>query len=157
MTISVRRATAVDAELVSALNADVQAIHAAAMPFRFKPPGPDTFPPAEAAALLARPDHHVFIAEVDSEPAGYACAEVVRRAETTFHFPHEMIYLHHISVRPQYRRRGVGGALIAAARAVGQEAGITLLAAEVWTFNEAARAFFRRHGLTPYSERLWDR
>jgi ribosomal protein S18 acetylase RimI-like enzyme len=157
MTISVRQATAVDAELVSMLNADVQAVHAAAMPFRFKPPGPDTFPPAEAAALLARPDHHVFIAEVDGEPAGYACAEVVRRAETTFHFPHEMIYLHHISVRPQYRRRGVGGALIAAARAMGQEAGITLLAAEVWTFNEAARAFFRRHGLTPYSERLWDR
>jgi ribosomal protein S18 acetylase RimI-like enzyme len=51
----------------------------------------------------------------------------------------------------------VGNALIAAVRAVGKEAGIEHLTAEVWVFNEAARAFFRRHGLTPYTERLWDR
>ena len=85
MAIAVRRATAADAELVSALNADVQAIHAAALPWRFKQPGPGTFPPSEAAALIARPGHLVFIAEADGEPAGYAYAEVIRRPETVFH------------------------------------------------------------------------
>jgi hypothetical protein len=70
MTIIVRRAIVADAELVSALNADVQAIHAAALPWRFKPPGPESFPPAEASVLLSKSDHLVFIGEVASEAVG---------------------------------------------------------------------------------------
>jgi ribosomal protein S18 acetylase RimI-like enzyme len=68
-----------------------------------------------------------------------------------------MIHLHAIGVRREHRRKGVGDALIAAVRSAGKDEGITLLSAEVWTFNETARAFFRRHGLTPHAERLWDR
>jgi hypothetical protein len=64
MTIAVRRATTADAELVSSLNADVQALHAAAVPWRFKPPGPDTFPSKDAEALLAKSGHVAFIAEL---------------------------------------------------------------------------------------------
>ena len=120
--------------------------------------GPDTFPPAEAAALLAASRITTcFIAEIDGAPVGYAYAEIVRRAETAFHYAYAMIYLHHISVRPEHRRKGVGDALLAAVRAAGKDEGVTLLTAEVWMFNETARAFFRRHGLTPYTERLWDR
>jgi diamine N-acetyltransferase len=157
MSIVVRRATTADSELVSSLNADVQGLHAAALPWRFKPPGPGTFQPADAEALLRKPEHYVFIAEAGSVPAGYAHAEIVRRVETAFHFAHAMIHLHAISVRPEHRRQGVGNALLVAMRAAGKEEGITLLTADVWTFNETARAFFRRHGLTPYVERLWDR
>jgi GNAT superfamily N-acetyltransferase len=157
MTIAVRRATTADAELVSSLNADVQALHAAAVPWRFKPPGPDTFPPAAAEALLARPGYHAFIAEIDGKPVGYAAAEIMRRAETPFHYAHAMIHLHHISVRPDSRRQGIGNALLAAVRSVGNDDGITMMTADVWVFNENARAFFRRHGLTPYVERLWER
>jgi hypothetical protein len=82
MNAVVRRATAADAELLSALNADVQAIHAQALPFRFKAPGPETFPPSSAAALIANSNNLVFVAEIDGAAAGYAYAEVVRRAET---------------------------------------------------------------------------
>jgi ribosomal protein S18 acetylase RimI-like enzyme len=157
MTIIVRRATVADAELLSALNADVQAIHAAALPWRFKPPGPATFPPEEASALLAKPEHLVFIAEVNAEPAGYAYAEAIRRPESSVHYAYDMVYLHHISVWPAYRRRGIGNALLGSVRAAGQDLGITLLSLDVWSFNEGARAFFRRHGFMPYSERLWNR
>ena len=157
MTIAVRRATTADAELVSSLNADVQALHAAAFPWLFKPPGPDTFPPAAAEALLAKPGHVVFIAELSGKPAGYAYAETIHRVETSFHYAHAMVYLHHISVRPECRRQGVGNTLLEAVRSVGKDQGITLMTAEVWAFNEDARAFFRRHGFSAYTERLWDR
>jgi diamine N-acetyltransferase len=157
MRIIVRRATTDDAELVSSLNADVQALHAAALPWRFKPPGPGTFQPADAEPLLRKPEHYVFIAEIAGTPAGYAHAEIVRRAETAFHFAHAMIHLHAISVRPDYRRQGVGHALLAAVRAAGREQGITSMTAEVWAFNQDARAFFRRNGFSAYTERLWDR
>ena len=157
MTIVVRRATDADAELVSALNADVQAIHAAAMPSRFKPPGPDTFPAREAMVLLARPENLVFLAHADGKPAGYAYAEIVRRPETSLTFAAEMIHVHHISVGAKFRRQGVGTALLGAVRAAGLELGITLLTVDAWSFNEVARAFFRRNGFNPYIERLWRR
>jgi ribosomal protein S18 acetylase RimI-like enzyme len=157
MNAVVRRATAADAELLSALNADVQAIHAQALPFRFKAPGPETFPPSSAAALIANSNNLVFVAEIDGAAAGYAYAEVVRRAETLSAYAHELIYLHHISVRPQFRRRGAGQGLIEAVRAAGRELGIALLTLDVWSFNDGALEFFRRQGLAPYNTRLWSR
>jgi ribosomal protein S18 acetylase RimI-like enzyme len=157
MTNNIRRATAADAPVLSALNSDVQAIHAAALPWRFKPPGPETLPAAEASALITNPNHLVFIADVDGEPAGYAYAELISRPETSLHHAYKTVYLHHISVRPQYRRHGVGTDLMDAVRAAGRELGITLLALDVWTFNEGARAFFGRHGFKVYNERLWSR
>jgi ribosomal protein S18 acetylase RimI-like enzyme len=157
MAILIRRATEQDADALASLNADVQAIHAAAMPWYFKPPGPATLPPSAVADLLTWPENLVFIAETDSTAAGYAYGQLVRRPETPFHYAHDMMYLHHIGVRPAHRRRGVGAALIGAMRAAATDAGIALMALDVWTFNEEARAFFRRHGFAPCSERLWSR
>jgi diamine N-acetyltransferase len=157
MAIVVRKASQQDRDLLASLNADVQAVHAAAMPRRFKPPGPDTFPPGAVAALLARPENLIFIAEIDSIAAGYAYAEIVRRPETAIHYADDMVYLHHLSVRPAHRRHGVGSALIDAVRAAATGSGIALIALDVWTFNNEARAFFRRHGFAAYNERLWNR
>ena len=155
--ITVRQATARDADTLSLLNADVQALHAAALPQWFKPPGPESFPPGAAAALIAKPENLIFLAKAGAEPTGYAYAEVVRQPETPFRRAYEMVYIHHISVRPAHRREGVGSALVEAVRAAAGELGITLLGADVWSFNDDARAFFRRHGFTAFNERLWTR
>jgi hypothetical protein len=83
MNITLRRAQIADAALLSALNAEVQALHAEGFPERFKPPGPDTFPAAEVAVLLGKAENLFFLAFVDHKPAGYAYAEIVRRPETS--------------------------------------------------------------------------
>jgi len=87
-TVNVRRATAADAATISALNADVQAVHAAALPWLFKTPSAETFPPATAAAMLARDDVLVYLAYLGDAP----------------------------SVLPSLRGRGIGGALLGAVR-----------------------------------------
>lgn len=155
--IAVRRASAADAEIVAALNADVQAIHAAAMPWRFKVPGPDTFPPSEMVALLATGNFAFFIGEVEGEPAGYLFLEIQRRPATFQMFAYDMIYIHHVSVRPQFRRQGVGRALLDTAKAMARDLGMERMALDVWTFNDEARAFFDRYGLESYNERRWMR
>jgi ribosomal protein S18 acetylase RimI-like enzyme len=157
MPVVVRRAGTAAATIVSALNDDVQAVHAAALPWRFKVPGPDTFPPAVAAEILAKPETLVFIAELAGAPAGYAYAEVARLPDRPMHRAYDMVYLHHISVRPATRRQGVGEALLAAVRNAGKAVGIDLVALDVWAFNEPARAFFRKQGFVVYNERLWNR
>jgi ribosomal protein S18 acetylase RimI-like enzyme len=157
MNIVIRRSIEADAEVLSLLNADVQNLHASALPERFKPLGPDTFPATAARALLARPSNLVFIAEVDSKPAGYAYAEVVRLPDSPFRHAWDEVHLHHISVRPAYRRKGIASLLLDAVRAAAAETGISLVTLQVWTFNEDAQAFFRRQGFTPYMARLWNR
>src|SRR5262249_1180713 len=107
MATIVRRATVEDAGLLSSLNDEVQGLHAEQLPWRFKHPGPGTFPPSAAADLLVNPNNLVFVAHIDGNPAGYAYAEVVRRAETSFHHVYETIYLHHIAVHSANRRCGV--------------------------------------------------
>ena len=126
-TVNVRRATVADAATISALNADVQAVHAAALPWLFKTPSAETFPPATAAAMLARDDVLVYLAYLGDAP----------------------------SVRPSLRGRGIGGALLGAVRQAAEDRDIRQVALDVWSFNERAEAFFRRHGFEAYNERLW--
>jgi ribosomal protein S18 acetylase RimI-like enzyme len=155
MPIMIRAVTATDATTLVSLNADVQAIHAQALPWRFKPPG--AYTRADAEALLARPNYVALLAELDGEPAGYLVAEVVRHPETGRHHAHAMIYVHELSVREAFRRRGVASALMDAAKAHGETLGITRLALDTWSFNEGALAFFKAYGLTPYNVKLWNK
>jgi ribosomal-protein-alanine N-acetyltransferase len=157
MKPAVRLAAEADAALLSSLNADVQALHAQVLPWLFKPPGPETFTPADASALLAKPSNLIFVAEVGSDAAGYAYAEVVPRAETPLRYAFEEVHLHHLSVRPAWRRQGIGEALVDAVRQAAGQRGIALLTLSVWSFNETARAFFRQQGFAPYMERMWNR
>jgi hypothetical protein len=60
MAIIVRNATEQDADTLASLNADVQAFHAAALPWHFKTPGPDTFPRTVVPNVPARPENLVF-------------------------------------------------------------------------------------------------
>jgi GNAT superfamily N-acetyltransferase len=152
MPITVRRATPADAALLSSLNAEVQAIHAEALPGWFKPPGAQQFPPA-----ADNPDNLVLIAQLGPEPAGYVYASLARHAETPWRYAYETVYVHQIGVRVAHRRRGVGAALIGAVRAEAASRNVALLALDVWSFNADAKAFFERQGFAPYQERLLSR
>jgi ribosomal protein S18 acetylase RimI-like enzyme len=155
MAVVVRKAHRGDLEALSSLNAEIQAVHAAALPFLFKEARPDMFVRAGLGDLFEWPDNLLFIADVDGTAAGYAYAQIVRGAETAFQQAHDMVYLHHIGVRTTCRRRGVGSALIEAVRAAADENGIATMALDVWMFNDAARAFFGRHGFVTCSARMW--
>ena len=156
MSVTVRRATTKDAALVATLIADVQELHAAALPERFKLA--DTISYAkDAATFLARPETLVFIADVAADPAGYVHAEMINRPETSLLHAEKVIFIHTITVRPSFRRRGVGTALMQAVRATGQTLRVDLFTLHVWMFNEAARQFFRRQGFDACSELLYSR
>jgi ribosomal protein S18 acetylase RimI-like enzyme len=157
MSIEIRSALPEDAAAISALNADVQQLHAAAHPWRFKQPGPHTFTVKDAQDLLGSPGYFALLAFDGGSPVGYLLAEVVRRPETGRHFAHELVYVHHISVTPGARRKGVGRSLLDAAKAHGRSVGISLVALDTWSFNEDALLFFRDSGFVPFNIRLWNR
>jgi ribosomal protein S18 acetylase RimI-like enzyme len=156
-TVSVRRAKVGDEAVISVLNADVQELHANAMPWLFKSPSAGAFPPEAAAVLLASEDSLVYLAYVDEAPVGYAYAQVRRLPDTPYRYAFDEIYLHHISVQPHYRGRGVGGALVDAVNQAAGDMNIKQVALDVWSFNEPALAFFRKHGFDTHNVRMWRR
>jgi diamine N-acetyltransferase len=162
--MEIRRATEADAETISRLNADIQELHARALPKHFKPSAPDSFPPEKVRTLLGYPQVRMWIAWLepkprespasDAEPAGYAYAEILRYGETPLHHAQEYVYLHHLSVTPAHQRKGYGTALINTVIALAREEKIPELQLDVWAFNSTAQAFFARHGFAPFTVRM---
>jgi GNAT superfamily N-acetyltransferase len=154
MALAVREASAADAAAIVALNAEVQALHATAMPDFFKAADPGAIAPT-VAAMLSEPRNLVLLAEIDGRPVGYAYAEFMEPGETAHRYAARVVYLHHLSVAAAHRRRGVGAALMAAIRTRAAERNVARIALDVWMFNRRARAFFKRQGFTPYNQRMW--
>ena len=148
--VTIRRATAGDAALLLELNREVQALHAAAEPGRFKPVVTGTAP---FAAMVGAPDAHTFIAEVRGEPAGYCHIAVQRRPENPFTYAATVVHIDQIAVRGAYRQRGVGAALIERARALAAELATDQVTLDVWSFNTVARRFFEGQGFATSTER----
>ena len=84
--MDIRLATLNDAESIAALNAEVQHVHADALPHLFKPPSEETFPASLVRQLLADPNTYIFIASANDAPVGYLYGQILRRAETSLHY-----------------------------------------------------------------------
>jgi ribosomal protein S18 acetylase RimI-like enzyme len=151
----VRRALPGDAAVLSQLNADVHAVHATGLPGRFKPPNAETFPPSLVKDLIAKPETLMFLGTLGDRPAGYLYAEIMPMPATAVRYAAPMVYIHHVSVRPDARGFGLGKALLGAVQTAAADHGITRLGLDVWTFNAAARSFFASQGFATVREVLY--
>lgn len=153
--MEIRLATVKDAEAISALNVDVQKIHADALPHIFKYPSSASFSASFIAERLADPDNYFFIGHLNNENIGYVYAQIVRRPENAFRYPMKYILIDQISIKPVYQGKGYGERLIQEVRTLAKDNGIDTIALNVWSFNEKARAFFARQGFATFNERMW--
>jgi ribosomal protein S18 acetylase RimI-like enzyme len=149
----VRAATAADADLVAQLNRHVQQVHHDSRPQVFKPVDVDRTRPMYEARL-SDPTVKVFLAFLDTAPAGYVLARVVDQPETALTFGARVVVLDEISVDPTARREGVGRALVNAVKALAADLDIDRIDLSVWRFNDEARAFFESQGFMPSTDRL---
>jgi ribosomal protein S18 acetylase RimI-like enzyme len=152
--MTIRRASKDDAEAISALNREVQALHAEGVPAVFKPPAEDSFSPERVRSLMEATGVRMWIAVVDAVPAGYIYAELSRQSENSLRKPHSYIYVNHICVADTQRRKGIGRQLLLAAQTWAQEEQVDALMLDVWGFNTAAQVFFAREGFAPFTIRM---
>lgn len=108
--------------------------------------GPDGFR-AQCARLLADPEHRVVVAvdEADSVVGG-----AVFGADTAGGvLDPPSVYVSHLLVAPQHRKRGAGRALVAAAAAYAEEVGVDSVVVGVAPTTRDANRFFARLGFAP--------
>ena len=152
--MTIRLAEAADYEGVARLNAEVQQLHADALPRLFKPTSENIFTREVYDGMLAQPRCYLYIAVRGTEPVGYVYAEVQERPEAWFRYAQRVVYIHQLAVSRLHRRRGYGERLVQQVVALAESQGIRRLELDTWWFNAEARAFFKRLGFTELNLRM---
>lgn len=149
----VRAADQGDVVALARLNAEVQELHRAARPDRYR-----DAPVGEIEEwirqLLADGGVEILLAEAEGEAIGFA---VVRRQESpgnTFALPRLVAMVEAVGVTPIAQRRGAGRALMAAAEELGRQWGAASIALDVQSFNQSAQDFYRALGYRPATVRM---
>ena len=101
-------------------------------------------PPDDDAvrAYLASPTDHLFIAYLAGRPAGFARAHELRRLDGL----RPKLMLYEIGTAPRFRRRGVGRALVEAAKELGRARNATLMFVITSSRNTAAMRLYASTG-----------
>ncbi len=106
------------------------------------------------ADALDRDDARVVLAEMDSIVAGYAVFVKVVTPERPGVRASRTGLIDELCVSPDFRRRGVGRALMEEVKRLCAELTLDRLELTVWTFNESALAFYRDCGFDDVMHRL---
>ncbi len=151
--MEIRVATERDAGLLAPLNRHVHDLHVRAEPHRYRPTQLDEVE-QRFAGLLADPQVHIRIAEVEGAPAGYVVTHEVRQPAHAFSPPRSFLLVDQLAVVPEYRRHGVGRALMDASEQVARDHGLPRIELSVRSHNEGAQAFYASVGYSPVQIRL---
>src|SRR5262245_28903348 len=111
--VTIRAAVIEDADAIASLTAEVQQLHNEALPDVFKTPSDKLFSRERLATLLRDPNSTVAVAESNGEVIGHVYGVIMQRAENEFKVAAKYMYIQQIGVRKDFRRQGVGRALVA--------------------------------------------
>jgi ribosomal protein S18 acetylase RimI-like enzyme len=95
-----------------------------------------------------------FVARVDGTIAGYVMVRLDDLSSVSWQIDGRTAEIETLAVLPEHRGRGIGKALLGAARAAGRERGATHATLSVVAGNEDALRFYAREGLRPFVSRL---
>jgi diamine N-acetyltransferase len=146
MAIHVRSATPEDYDGLCAVFDQVDALHREQLPEIFrKPPGP-VRERTYLIGLMADEDIGLFVAEVGNQIAGAIQFFVRDTPPFPLLVPRRMAVVEDLVVRREFRRRGIGQALMQTAYRWAAERGATSVELNVYEFNREAIDFYRALG-----------
>jgi len=65
------------------------------------------------------------------------------------------MYIHQLSVEPDYRRIGVGRRLMCALENLAKKNGISKFVLDSWEFNKESHTFFEQLGYSSFKINMW--
>jgi ribosomal protein S18 acetylase RimI-like enzyme len=157
MDIHIRAATPQDYEAVLPLFDEIDAPHRQHHPERFQEPQGPARERDYFLAVLADERHGFFVAEINSELAGFV--HVIMQETSPFPIvrPRRFAQLDAIVVKTAYRSQGVGHLLMAQADTYARAHGAESIELGVYEFNRDAQDFYRGLGYTTFCRRMGKR
>jgi len=146
---TVRVANIEDADAIECLTVEVQQLHREALPDIFKSPSDRLFSREKLATILHDANSTVALAESNGEVVGHVYGVIMQRAENDFKAADKYMYIQQIGVCKNFRRQGVGRALIAFIEGRAMASAVTRLQLDYWAFNTRAQSFFESCGFSP--------
>lgn len=128
-------------EIVHGQPADLPVVNSI-MTEAFDPRFGEAWTPSQCMGMLALPGVWFTLACIEGRPAGFALARTILEES-------ELLLL---AIRPELRRRGIGGALLRSVIGDARDRGATMMHLEVRANNDAVE-LYRRAGFTKLGER----
>jgi len=157
MEIAIRPATAQDYDDLCRIIEQVDALHRENVPHIFRKADGAVRERAYILALLADEDQGIFVAEVGGQAAGFVHVAVRDTLPIPILVPRRLGFVDNLAVSRDFRRLGIGRALMQEAQRWALERGATEIELNVFEFNESAIAFYRSLGYETFSRRMGKR
>jgi ribosomal protein S18 acetylase RimI-like enzyme len=151
MSVVIRPATLSDLDTLTSLNAVVQSLHARLEPKHFLANAEPDKVRSFFATLLKSAANHILIAEIDAVPVAYVWFETQKQSSTPFTHARNRLYIHHIAVSENSRRRGVASELMRVVETEAFSTGVKRVVVDAWAANEVAQRFFESQGFFPFN------
>lgn len=152
--ISIRQATAEDYDALCTIIDEVDTLHRDRMPHIFqKPPGP-VRDKEYILSLLADDNIGLFVAEVEGQVAGLVHVLVRDTPPWPVLVPRRRAFIDSLAVGQEFRRHGIGRALMDQAHAWAITKGAADVELNVYEFNQPALAFYQALGYETSTRRM---
>jgi diamine N-acetyltransferase len=155
MDFSIRQAVEEDYAGLNALFEEIDEHHRKALPHVFRKPDGPARNKDFLFAILTDQNAVIFIAETQGRIIGLVHAYIRQIPEIPIRIPYRVGEVDNIIVKKEYRRRGVGRALMNMAHQWAGQTKLNRLELSVWDFNKGAQDFYRELGYEPAFIRMW--
>ncbi|MBS11918.1 MAG: hypothetical protein CME19_10005 [Gemmatimonadetes bacterium] len=149
--VNIRIEESNDLDVIVPLNAAVQNEHHDRRSDWFKPFDPDAVR-RSLEKMLAAGGAQILVAWVGETPAGYLLLIERIRWENALRSADRSLEIDQMSVEPQFRRHGIGRALVDRAKEIAKEESFDRIRLTVWFDNTGTRSFYESIGFKTFRE-----
>ncbi len=150
----IRAAVQSDILSIWELNVIVQKLHAEHVPTLIKEPSDSNGFATWFEEVIADPRSYVLMVEQSGSIVGYLYAQEVKKEESWVRPELHYFMLHHIVVKPDHQKQGLGDGLMKALMAEAKKRGLKRIELDVWSFNHKAQKFFTRYGFVTFNQKM---
>ncbi len=152
--VIIRPAIVDDYEMICQLFSLLDSFHARLLPPIFQETDAHVRPYHYIADLIEQPDAVLFLAEEGDTAVGLIHISIDEAADLPFFRSRRYAMVHHVIVREEARRQGIGHRLMAQAHEWAIDRGATSVELSVWTANQEAMTFYEELGYSAVLVRL---
>jgi ribosomal protein S18 acetylase RimI-like enzyme len=154
MKLEVRKAIPEDIPALNALFQQVDNYHSDGMPDYFQPAQQPARSREYLQGLIKDQNVGLFVAQRDRQLAGFVHVEMRSSPAFAVFVQRLFAVVDNLGVQQDFRRQGIGKALMQAAEGWAQERGVETVELNVYAFNEIAMNFYKALGYEPLSHRM---